>query len=213
MNNGLADRPTSIAEFLALDARTAVIAHRGFSGTRPENTLAAVKAAIEVGADMVEVDVTLTSDGQVVCIHDDTVNRTTNGSGPVTGYTLDELRRLDAGGWFSPEYAGEKIPTMAEVLELSRGRILVNIEIKSEVVTDQAEGGIAEKVVRLLHELKMTDQVIVLSFDPRALEQVRAADPGLVTASLFNKDIHRGWEPSDVVKPVDSKALNISRNE
>ncbi len=211
MNNGLADRPTSIAGFLALDNRPAVIAHRGFSGTRPENTLAAVKAAIEVGADMVEVDVTLTADGQVVCIHDETVDRTTNGSGPVTSYDLEELQRLDAGSWFSSQWAGETIPTMAEVLEVAKGRVLVNIEIKSEVVTLEAEGGIAEKVVRLINEMKMSDQVIVSSFEPLALQHVRAIDPSIVTASLFNKDIHRGWAPSDVVNPVDSRALNISQ--
>lgn len=211
MNNCLADRPTTIAEFLALEARPAVIAHRGFSGTRPENTLAAVKAAIEAGADMVEVDVTLTADGQVVCIHDETVDRTTNGSGPVTSFDLDELQRLDAGGWFSPEWAGEKIPTMAEVLEVAKGRVLVNIEIKSEVVTQKVEGGIAEKVVRLINEMEMSDQVIVSSFEPMALQQVREIDSQVVTASLFNKDIHRGWAPSDVVKPVDSRALNISQ--
>ncbi len=211
MNNGLADRPTSIAGFLALDNRPAVIAHRGFSGTRPENTLAAVKAAIEVGADMVEVDVTLTADGQVVCIHDETVDRTTNGSGPVTSYDLEELQRLDAGSWFSSQWAGETIPTMAEVLEVAKGRVLVNIEIKSEVVTPEAEGGIAEKVVRLINEMKMSDQVIVSSFEPLALQHVRAIDPSIVTASLFNKDIHRGWAPSDVVNPVDSRALNISQ--
>ncbi len=211
MDTGLADRPTSIAGFLALDSRPAVIAHRGFSGARPENTLAAVRAAIEVGADMVEVDVTLTADGQVVCIHDDTVNRTTNGKGPVTGIDLDELQRLDAGSWFSAQWAGERIPTMEEVLDLSKDRILVNIEIKSEVVTPEAEGGIAEKVVQLINEKEMSDQVIVSSFEPLALQHVRTIDPGIVTASLFNKEIHRGWAFSDVVKGVDSRALNISQ--
>ena len=211
MNNGLADRPTTIEEFLTLDDRTAVIAHRGFSGARPENTLAAVRAAIDVGADMVEVDVTLTADGHVVCIHDDTVNRTTNGSGPVTSFELDELQRLDAGSWFSSDWAGERIPTMEDVLDLSNGRILVNIEIKSEVVTPEVQGGIAEKVVRMINRLGMSDRVIVSSFEPRALQQVRTIDPRIVTASLFNKKIHRGWAPSDVVEGVDSRALNISQ--
>ena len=160
---------------------------------------------------MVEVDVTLTADGQVVCIHDDTLNRTTNGSGPVMEYSLDELQRLDAGSWFSSEWADQRVPKLAEVLNLSSGRILVNIEIKSEAVTPKVQGGIAEKVVRLIHELGMVDQVIVSSFDPLALQHVRTTDPLVVTASLFNKDIHRDWAPIDIVNEVGSKALNISQ--
>jgi len=207
----LTDRPTTIAGFLALETRPAVIAHRGFSAARPENTLAAVRAAIAVGADMVEVDVTLTADGHVVCIHDDTLDRTTNGSGRVNEHTLDELHRLDAGSWFSSEWADQKIPTLKEVLDVSNSKILVNIEIKSEAVTPDARGGIAKRVVQLIHQLDMADQVIVSSFDPQALQQVRSADPNVVTASLFNKDIHMDWPPGDIVDPVGARALNISR--
>ena len=99
------DRPATIEEFYDAGAGTRVIAHRGFSGIAPENTLAAVRAAIEVGADMVEIDVTLTADGQVVVIHDETVDRTSDGSGEVFRFKLAEIQKLDAGSWFSPACA------------------------------------------------------------------------------------------------------------
>ena len=125
------DRAATIDDFLRLGERPRVIAHRGFSGVAPENTLAAFRRAIEIGADMIEVDVALTGDGHVVCLHDETLDRTTDGQGLLAAATFEEVRRLDAGSWFAPELAGEKVPTLAEVLDLARGRILVNVEIKS----------------------------------------------------------------------------------
>jgi glycerophosphoryl diester phosphodiesterase len=116
-----ANRFADIVEFLELGGRTRVIAHRGFSGVAPENTLVAIRRGIEIGADMAEIDVTLSKDGYVVVIHDETLDRTTNGTGPVSDATLEELQRLDAGSWFAPEFAGEKIPTLGEVLDLVRG--------------------------------------------------------------------------------------------
>ena len=102
-----------------------VIAHRGFSGVAPENTLAAFRKAIDVGADMFELDVLLSQDEHVVVIHDDTLERTTNGTGKVIDHTLAELQALDAGSWFSPEFAGEPIPTLEDALRLAKGEILV----------------------------------------------------------------------------------------
>ena len=107
-----------------------VTAHRGFSGTAPENTLAAFRAAIDTGCDMIELDVHLSRDNQVVVIHDDTLERTTSGRGNVADQTYAELKRLDAGSWFDPRFSGERIPTLADVLSLARNRILVNIELK-----------------------------------------------------------------------------------
>ena len=107
------------------------IAHRGASGRFPENTLAAFAAAIEAGAQMCELDVQLTRDGAVVVMHDDTVDRTTDGRGAVRGMTLEELKRLDAGVRFGNEFSGERIPTLEEVFALTRGRCGLNIEIKA----------------------------------------------------------------------------------
>ncbi|GAA1954002.1 glycerophosphodiester phosphodiesterase [Microbacterium aquimaris] len=115
----------SEAESLAT-ARFAVAAHRGASIERPENTLAAFAAAIAHGADGIELDVALSADGVPVVVHDDTVDRTTDGHGPVDGFTVAQLAALDAG-------AGEGVPTLAEVLALAEGRVEVNIEIKAPV--------------------------------------------------------------------------------
>ena len=187
--------------------RARVVAHRGFSGAAPENTVAAVRAAIEVGADMAEVDVTLTSDGHVVCLHDEKVDRTTDGKGRITEITLEQVQDLDAGSWFSPSFAGEPIPTLDEVLEVVNGSILLNIEIKTEVV----DRGIAAKVVARVREHEMVEQVMISSFSPRALFEVRKLDGTLTTASLFNRKIHRGVDPAKIIAEVGSQALNINR--
>src|SRR5258707_13823547 len=97
-----------------------VIAHRGASGNAPENTLAAFKKAVALGAPFIETDLQLSRDAHFVAIHDATVNRTTNGQGAVHDMKLAELRRLDAGSWFGSEFAGERIPTLEEILEFSK---------------------------------------------------------------------------------------------
>ena len=99
-----------------------VVAHRGYSAVAPENTLAAFRAAIEAGAPAAECDVYCTSDGHVVLLHDNTVDRTTDGTGPITGMTLEQVKQLDAGSWKGEQYKGEPVPTLAETLELVKGR-------------------------------------------------------------------------------------------
>src|SRR5271156_4282030 len=106
------------------------IAHRGASGTFPENTLAAFRAAIDAGADMCELDVHLTRDGVVVVIHDEEVDRTTDGKGRVAEMTLAEIKRLDAGARYDRRFTGETIPTLEEVFDLVEGRCSLNIELK-----------------------------------------------------------------------------------
>ena len=101
-----------------------IVAHRGNSSVAPENTLAAIQSAIDVGADMVEIDVYPTKDGEIVLLHDGTLDRTTNGTGSVSNYTLAELKELDAGSWKSLRYRGEKIP-LREALELAKDKIRV----------------------------------------------------------------------------------------
>jgi glycerophosphoryl diester phosphodiesterase len=201
------DRPTTINEFYDTTTRTRVIAHRGFSGAAPENTLAAVRAAIEFGADMVEIDVTLSADGYVVVLHDETLDRTTDGSGDVSRYSLAELRQLDAGTWFDSEYAGERIPTLDEVLELVDDRILLNVEIKSEAVVR----GVVGKVASALRAFGMTDRVVVSSFSPTALEEMRELAPEIRTAVLFNSTLHRGRDAVEIVNGLGASVFNIKR--
>jgi glycerophosphoryl diester phosphodiesterase len=164
-----------------------VTAHRGFSGEYPENTLAAFRAAIAAGADMVELDVHLTRDNEVVVIHDDTLERTTDGKGNVADKTLAQLKALDAGFKFNPRFSGERIPTLAEVLEAARGRILVNIELKKGKNFPYTMEELADKTLAVVEKAKMTDQVLFSSFDPAAVDRIREIAPRLPIAVITQK--------------------------
>jgi glycerophosphoryl diester phosphodiesterase len=201
-----ADRPATIEEFMDLNSPIHVIAHRGFAGQAPENTLIAIEEAIGVGAEMVEVDVTMTSDGHVICLHDETLDRTTSGSGLPNEMTLAQIKQLDAGSWFAPDFAGEPIPTLVEVLEAVKGRILINVEIKPEAMAL----GVVPKVAALIDEHDMLDYVVVSSFSPEALRLMKITDPAVVTATLFNKDLHSGLDPLEIIQQVGSRGFNIS---
>ena len=201
------DRPSTIDEFYQPGARTRVIAHRGFSGAAPENTLAAVRAAIRIKADMVEIDVTLTADHHIVVIHDETLDRTTDGKGEVSRVTLAEIQRLDAGSWFGPSFAGEAVPTLDEVLVEIEGRILLNVEIKSEAVPR----GVVTKVASAIRDHRMTDQVVVSSFSPSALEEMHSVAPDIRTAVLYNVKYHKGQDAVEIVTDLGASVFNIKR--
>jgi len=163
--------------------RPLVIAHRGAAGQAPENTLAAFRLAVGQGCDMIELDAQLSADGEIVICHDEKVDRTTDGSGFIRDMTLDRLRRLDAGAWFSPACAGERIPTLSEVFALVPARVGINIELKCS----------DDRIIRLLPPLirkwGRTASVIVSSFDHRLLQRLKKAAPdlriGLVYAALL----------------------------
>jgi glycerophosphoryl diester phosphodiesterase len=203
-----AERPATIEDFMTAGGGTWVIAHRGFSGRAPENTLVAVREAIAIGAHMAEIDVTLSADEHIVVIHDETLDRTTNGRGLVSEFTLAELKKLDAGSWFSPQFAGEPIPTLDEILSETQGRILLNVEIKSEAV----DRGVTAKVVDAIRARGMVDEVVVSSFSPTALEQMREVAPEILTAVLYNIKLQRGMDPIDIVSGVGASGFNIRRN-
>jgi glycerophosphoryl diester phosphodiesterase len=171
-----------------LEARPLVIAHRGYSAKCPENTLAAFEAAVIAGAAMMEMDVALTRDRHPVVIHDDSVDRTTDGTGGVSALTLAELRKLDAGSWFDPRFAGQRIPTLAAVLDLTRGRIQVNIEIKASAFEPQKPGDAVERqVLDAIRRFSMVDDVVVSSFEPRILERLSAAAGPLPRLALLTE--------------------------
>ena len=201
---------SALAKLWALD-RPWAIAHRGLSGLAPENTLAAVDMALDVGADMLEIDVSLTSDGHLVVLHDETLERTTSGAGAVRASSLQYVRSLDAGSWFEPRFGGEKVPVLSEVLERIRGRMAINVEIKAEAVDEEVRGGVAEKVVAALHDAGMAGDALVSSFEPRALEQVRLVDSALATGALYNREIHRGVLPSTMTGAVGARTFHVNR--
>jgi glycerophosphoryl diester phosphodiesterase len=165
--------------------RPLIFAHRGASRVAPENTLPAFEAAIRLGADGVELDVQYSSDGKLVVIHNPTLEATTNGTGRVTAHTFDELRGLDAGSHFGPEFAGTRIPTLDEVLELLKGKLLVNVELKAlELASD-----LGAAVVAVVRAHAMVDQVVISSFNPFALRRAKLAGPEIECALLLAPDL------------------------
>jgi glycerophosphoryl diester phosphodiesterase len=155
---------------MAASARPLLIAHRGASADAPESTIAAFELALEQGADGLELDVHLSADGHPVVIHDFTLERTTDGAGPVSALRVRELKRLDAGGWHDRRFQGQRIQTLQEVLERFRDRTRFWLELKGG---STLYPGLGERVVSTIEIYDVVDQVIVQSFDPSAIVEVR----------------------------------------
>lgn len=162
------------------DREILLVAHRGASGDAPENTFAAFELAIAQGAKMIELDVQRTADDRLVVIHDSTLRRTTNSRGRVAKFTYTALRSLDAGSWFGKRFAGEPIPLLDDVLDRVRGRLYINIEVKSTAVRD----GTAGLLIRAIHRHRMEEMVLVSSFHHGVVKQIKAAAPMLATAVI-----------------------------
>ena len=155
-----------------------IIAHRGFRAKFPENTCIAFEAAVQAGAQMLEMDVTLTLDKELVIIHDTTVDRTTNGTGLVNSFSLRELKQLDAGSWFDSRFADERIPTLSEVLDnIVTDKILLNLEIKpANLSTQSVIGEIEQMLVTVIEERHLLPKVLITSFDAGALTRIKQLD-------------------------------------
>jgi glycerophosphoryl diester phosphodiesterase len=182
--------------------RALVVAHRGASAEGPENTLAAFRLALEQGAPAVECDVHLSADGYPVVIHDETVDRTTNGKGAVAALTRAALRGLDAGSWRGPQFAGEPIPTLEETLGLCAGRARLFIEIKM--------GRAQEERVRLVDATleavggavaqRGRTEVAVISFDPEVVALVARRRPDLPLGLLWGPRQALGQRPGALLR-------------
>ena len=170
-----------------------VIAHRGASSYAPENTFAAFDLALRMGVRHIELDVDATSDGHIVVIHDDTVDRTTDGSGPVTSHTMQTLQALDAGSWFGAEFAGERIPLFDEVLSRYKDRVHIHTEIKGRSTY------LSRQTADLVRQHGMVNQVTITSFQKARLEEIRAYAPQLTT----------GWLLAEVSDAVIVQARDI----
>jgi len=147
-----------------------IIGHRGAAAIEPENTLLSIERALDIGVDAVEIDIHLSKDKELVVIHDMTVDRTTNGTGPVSGYTLQEIKRLDAG-------KGEAIPTLQEVIDLIDRRVMLVIELKEE--------GTERSVVDLIIRNNLFDKACVISFWHRLVKTVKEMDSRIKTGGLL----------------------------
>jgi len=180
-----------------------IIAHRGFKSLYPENTMSSFEAAIRAGAHMIELDVTLTRDRKMVVIHDDTLDRTTDGKGWIHETDLAEIRVLDAGSWFDPRFKGEKVPTLEEVVACCGRRILINIEIKeSAYEPEEFPDGIEQQIVSLIQSKKCGHRILLSSFQPKILFRIAKLDSrlslGLLTEEQDAESIFHFAEKIDL---------------
>ena len=163
--------------------RPLVIAHRGCSSLAPENTMAAFREALELGADAVEVDVRLTRDGHVVVMHDRRLDRTTTGNGPVGRHTLRELKELDAGSWFDRRFIGERVPTLDEVFDEIPRKFPLYVEMK---VRGFGAGTLVRRVVDIIRQRDRWDSTMVASFNPVAMAIARFLEPRTVRGYIWS---------------------------
>jgi glycerophosphoryl diester phosphodiesterase len=163
---------------------TLVLGHRGCAGEAPENTLASFQLALEQGCDGIELDIHLSSDGQLIVCHDPTVNRTTDGKGWIYEMTLEQLKRLDAGAWFHESFRGERIPTLEEVFDLMPANQLINIEIKHSYGRR-----IEAKLAELLRANGRLENVVVSSFDHKSMVHFKQLLPELNIGLLYMENL------------------------
>ncbi|GGB39725.1 glycerophosphodiester phosphodiesterase [Fictibacillus barbaricus] len=163
------------------------VAHRGASGYAPENTMAAFQKGVDMKADYIEIDVQQTKDGELVVIHDVTLDRTTDGTGYIKDHTLEQIRQLDAGSYFGEEFAGEKVPTFEEVLDEFRGKTGILIELKATYYYP----GIEEKVASALKERNMHlpahEKIIIQSFEFDSMQRMDKLLPEVPVGVLTSR--------------------------
>lgn len=171
-----------------------IIAHRGFSARAPENTLAALRVALDAGAVAVEFDLRTAACGTPVLFHDEMLGRTTNGVGPLSRRPIGQLKALDAGEWFSPEFAGESIPTQREALDLLKGRVRgVYQDVKGYREMEDLD-----RMVAVTREAELAEATIFLSSDWVILNRLKFVSP----------EIRRGYVVDDPARV--SEALNLA---
>lgn len=202
----------------------AVIAHRGGKRWAPENTLSAFKKSLEAQVDGIELDIHKCKSGELVVIHDDTLNRTTSGTGYVKDATWQELSQLDCGNWYSPAFKGEKLPLLSDVLNLIKGKILINIEIKNCPVN---YAGIEDDLLKLLESYPYSDKIIISSFDHTVLERIHKKTSRYKLALLGDSVMHNlggyarevgatAWNPDfdcvrkDTVKAAHDSSITVN---
>lgn len=182
-----------------------VVAHRGSSGTAPENTIASFRQAIISGAHCIEMDVQVTSDGIPVVFHDKWLSRTTNGVGFVQNATFEELQELDSGEWFSKDFIGETIPSLENVFRFLQSSILVNIELKN--LGPQAKRHI-EKIIDLVEQYSYNDKIIISSFYYNQLAFLKKIAPQIPTAAIrIPKDT---TPPSEIAQKIGCQGFVCS---
>jgi glycerophosphoryl diester phosphodiesterase len=178
------------------------IAHRGASGYAPENTFAAFRRAVAQGVSFIETDLHLTRDAHFVAIHDETVDRTTNGRGSIHEMTLAEVRRLDAGSWFASEFMSERIPTLEEILEFTKKNdVVFYLELKPS-----GFWGGEHAMISALRDSGEIQRSVIISFDPAILAALRNIEPTLMTGLLHDGKID---SPFDKAVEIGARQLAV----
>jgi len=175
-------------------AQVIITAHRGASGHAPENTMSSLKKAIEMGAEFCEIDVQETSDGVIILVHDKNYKRTCGVDKNVWETTYNETRELDCGRWFGDTFIDEPVPRLDEIIDAARGRIKLNIELK----TNGHEKLLAEKVVELLLQKNFLTEVIITSFDFTLIDKVKSLNPYIKSGYIFSKVGERDVFAADI---------------
>ncbi len=186
----------TLREFVSSN-KVCVAAHRGASGTAPENTMAAFRAALDAGVDMIEIDVQFTADGKAIVYHDATLKKAGNSNESPNNLDYEKLRRLDAGAWFDSNFSGERIPLLIEVLDLVKGKAYLSIEIKARKPDDRLKGNLA-KLARVIDEYGLTEYVVFASFNYMALKIIKEIYPAVHLAAIKI--------PNDTAMPSELKA-------
>lgn len=187
-----------------------ICAHRGASGVAPENTLAAISSALACGATMIEIDIQITQDDHIVVFHDEDLSRTTNGTGDIREQTYDDVRALDAGSWFDPSFAQERIPSLHEALALIKGHAYLNIELKPMDVSDRTTTILGE-VLSAIDAHGMMDETVFSSFDHRVLLHLKRMRPEVRSLALNVPGDTR--PPHEVVAACRADAFGCSLEE
>jgi glycerophosphoryl diester phosphodiesterase len=182
------------------------IAHRGASGSYPENTRVALEKAIDAGVDMIEIDCQLSKDGHVVVFHDERLERTAGSKGFVRAKTLKQLKKLDAGAWFKKSFKGERILTLEEVLEILANKVELNLEIKS---VPRAPLGLELKILFILSHYECLERTILSSFDYRRLRRFRELAPEARIGVLYGAGIKDN--PFQAAREVRAYSMHVQK--
>ncbi|MFL0252241.1 glycerophosphodiester phosphodiesterase [Clostridium neuense] len=179
------------------------IAHRGFSGAYPENTMLAFRKAVEIGADGIETDLQMTKDGVIVICHDEKLDRTTDGSGLIKEYTYDELLKFDAGIKYREAFKGERIPTIDEFFDYVKDKnIFINLELKNSIINYE---GLEKRVIDKIYEYKLEKSVILSSFNHYSMVKVKEYDHNIKTGLLCAATL---YNPGKYVKDAGADAYH-----
>ncbi len=187
--------------------RPTIFAHRGSSAHAPENTLAAIELAVRQNADAIELDAMLCADGHVVVCHDNTVDRTTDGTGSVNKLSLDALKELDAGCYFDESFCGERVPTLNEVFEAVGQKTIINVELKNDSTPTDS---LPKKVAELVKKHGLSERVFFSSFNPIALRRIKKLIPEIPVGLLALPGFAGAWARSVWGRWVPYQALHPS---